>query len=460
MVQRRHGRDENDGEPDGEAGLGAEAFGRGRRGGPTGAEAFGGPDADDPLRGALLFGNDPQGAPRGSEAIGGSEPDVPLKGALLFGNAPDGAPRGSEAIGGSEPSVPLKGALLFGNDPGGALRGSEAMGGACERFRFRGAEAFGASQLIPRRLDKDRMGYDFAATLIVADEGSLAGMRKDPRNRVRQRLLGVLARALGLEPERLRHGLGEEAIPWGRLRRERSLDRALAELLRAAWRKAPGGVLGIGHVQELLEANERMHTFALGCEWDVTPVALEVVWHDAPVARGVSVLHRRHRYFIFRDPKGVTLAFVDAIAPESAAQVTRVRSPHGETVARFEIAPSSASDPRAVGGHRPLGVVRDRSGAVALRIVEERVAAQAFRALLLHPDADEPLGLVEDARQGGKIRTQIELDLAMPRVVAWGLAAVLADLARLRRSGWPKVPLEPEPAPIESVRDALGPRRR
>ena len=216
--------------------VGSESFGHDSEGRPTGSEAFGGFEPRAPLKGALLIGNDPQGKPTGADAFGGSEPEAPLKGALLFGNDPHGNPTGAEAFGGSEQKTPLKGALLFGNDPRGAPSGSEAFGGNDPALAFRGAEAFGAAQLVVDKLAKDEMGYDFAGVMLKAEDSGIAGIKKDPRDRVRERVLKVLGRRLKCEPQRLRHGLGEDSIPWGRLRRDGELDRLLAEDLRKLYR--------------------------------------------------------------------------------------------------------------------------------------------------------------------------------------------------------------------------------
>jgi len=65
---------------------------------------------------------------------------------------------------------------------------------------------------------------------------------------------------------------------------------------------------------------------------------------------------------------------------------------------------------------------------------------------------------VVDLRVDKQIRATVELDLTEPRVIAWGIAAVMADLSRLRRSGWPKA-IEEEEVEIESIETALGPRK-
>ncbi len=439
--------------------LGSEAFGDDAKGRPTGSQAFGGADGDDPLRGALLFGNDPGGAPRGSELFGGAEPKAPLKGALLFGNDPEGAPRGSEAFGNAEPKVPLKGALLFGNDPEGFGRGSESFGTVEARFKWKGSEAFGAPQLVPSKLHKDVIGYDLVGILLTTDEGSLAGIRKDPRNRLRERVLGVLKRRLAIEDERVRHGLGENSIPWGRLKRDDAMDKALAEELRRWWRKAPGEVLGIDHLRQALETTERMHSFALNAEWDLNPVTLAVLADNKPVAFGQTGLHKEHRFFIFKDPTGEVLAYVDAMQPRRPEQASRVRTKKGETVALLTlVTPGPADDLGDESKRRFVAEVRDKQGVVQLTVREVRASPQSFRAVITDAEGRE-VGSVEDELSKGKVRTKIELDAAMSRTVAWGLGAVLADLARLRKRGWPEVP-EQVSDEVPSVEDALGPRRR
>jgi hypothetical protein len=79
---------------------------------------------------------------------------------------------------------------------------------------------------------------------------------------------------------------------------------------------------------------------------------------------------------------------------------------------------------------------------------------------LLAPDTDDKVGRIEDKMSGGKIRTIIEVDLAIPRLLTWAVGALMADLARIRRAGWPDVPSSGPEEEVESIEDALGPRRR
>jgi hypothetical protein len=149
-----------------------------------------------PLVGSEAVGGTADDSPVGSEAVGGKDRSAPLRGALLFGNDPRGNPTGSEAVGGGDEVAPLRGALLFGNDPRGNPTGSAAFGGGDEAIVHRGSAAIGAPQLVPERLHRDSIGYDFVGRLLRVDESSLAGIRKDPQDRLRQRLLEALGRLL------------------------------------------------------------------------------------------------------------------------------------------------------------------------------------------------------------------------------------------------------------------------
>lgn len=445
---------------------GAAAFGQHPKGQPSGSEAFGGSDTDMPLRGALLFGNDPQGGARGSEAFGASDSAQPLRGALLFGNDPQGAPRGSESFGGSDTDNPLRGALLFGNDPKGAPRGALLFGNDPEG-QARGSEAFGAGQEVPDRLYKDPITYDFGGVLLTVATEGLAGIRKDPRDRVRERVLSVLTRRLAMEPERLRHGLGENAIPWGRLSRDTDLDKPLAELLRAWWKIAPGHLLGVGQTRDLLEGSERMHTFELRCEWDSRPVRLTVLQPDGTgketaVAYAEVALHKQHEFFIFRTPEKMVFAYVDQVTPRKNAQTARIRNADGTLVGTFELTTPSTTDSVEEGARvRLKGVLKDAADRIAFKLEEERAAPKTFLANLTLADGTTKVGRIEDKLSGGKIRTLIEVDVPMPRLLTWAVGALMADLARLRRTGWPDAPSGPvEDENVETVEQALGPRRR
>lgn len=445
---------------------GSAAFGQHPQGVPTGAEAFGGSDAKTPLRGALLFGNDPTSGPRGSEAFGGSDTTMPLRGALLFGNDPEGTPRGSEAFGGSDSDTPLRGALLFGNDPKGGPRGALLFGNDPDG-QARGSEAFGAGQNIPERLYKDPITYDFASPLLTLDTEGLAGIRKDPRDRIRERVIAVLGRRLAIEPVRVRHGLGENAIPWGRLSRDSELDKPLAELLRSWWKVAPGHLLGVGQARDLLESSERMHTFELRCEWDSRPVRLSVMQTDgagamSAVAYAEVAHHKQHEFFVFRTAEKMVFAYVDVVTPRRNAQTARIRNADGSLVGTFELTTPSTTDNIEEGARvRLKGVLKDAAERVAFKLDEERAGPKSFLAKLTTPDGSAEIGRIEDKLSGGKIRTIIEVDVPMPRLLTWAVGALMADLARLRRTGWPDVPSGPaEPDAIESIEQALGPRRR
>lgn len=440
--------------------LGSQAFGHDTKGRPTGSAAFSEPSPDTPLKGALLFGNDPEGNPRGSDAFGGASAVEPLRGALLFGNDPMGNPRGADSFGGSEAAQPLKGAILIGNDPEGNPTGSEAFGGPDAALSFRGAASVGAPQLVPERIFKDEIGYDFGGTMLVSDESGLVGLRKDPRDRLRVRVLRVLEQRLAVERERVRHGLGEDAIPWGRIRRDSTLDRPLAETLRAWYRKAPGEVLGIGHVRDVLEECERMHTFTLNCSWDTPPVTLAVHWGEEPVAYGSSATHRGQDYFVFREPEGEVYAYVDRLVPHVRTQRARIRDAKGVVVGTFALGEPASRVPLEE-GKTPVfrGLMVDDRERPVFELREERAAPQFFRATLVEPGSEHVVGSLEDRLTGGRIRTAVELDLAIPQLLAWAVAALIADLARLRRSGWPEAPAEPVAPAIEPAADALGPRR-
>lgn len=452
--------------------VGSDAFGKDSKGAHTGSAAFGEGDASHPLRGALLFGNDPKGAPRGSESFGGADAPIPLRGALLFGNDPKGAPRGSEAFGGSDTAMPLRGALLFGNDPKGDPRGSESFGN--DPNVATGSASFGASQLVPDRLFKDDITYDFGGVLLAVDTEGLAGIRKDPRDRIRERVLAVLDRRIHVAADKLRHGLTENSIPWGRLKRDDGMDKQLIERLRDWWKVAPGHVLGVGQTRDVLESMERMHTFEMRCEWDSHPVRLSVLESGGsfatgigggsggePVAYAEGMIHKTHEFLAFRTPEKQIFAYVDMVVPRDNKQTARIRNADGTLVGTFELTTPAIGETAEGKRVQLKGTLRDAKERVAFRLVEERSSPKSFLANLLAPETDDKVGRIEDKLSGGKIRTVIEVDLAIPRLLTWAVGALMADLSRLRRAGWPDVPsASTEEEQIESIEDALGPRRR
>ncbi len=436
--------------------VGSEAFGVDPDGRPTGAEAFGEPDPEFPLRGALLFGNDPDGQPLGAEMIGAESDDAPLRGALLFGNDPAGEPRGSEAFGGDDSSHPLRGALLFGNDPAGDPRGSEAFGAASLQTAFVGSESVGAPQLVPERITKDPIGYDFKGALLRADDTTLAGIRKDPLDRIRKRVVTILERRCAVRVDDLRHGVNEHAIPWGRMRRDSDLDRELAELMRAWWRKAPGEVLGICHLWELLEESERMHTFELRSPWDQAPRSLHVYWDDERVASCVATFHKEHQFYLMRTAEKQVLGYIDRLTPRRRGQQARIRAPDGRIAGVFTLeSPSVEADAEETEISLFRGRMEDGEGQGLFRLEERRSAEHVFLGELFEAESQRSVGLIEDRTKERLIETHIELDVAVSRGLAWATATLLADLARFRRAGWPEAEVLEDEA-IEPIDVALG----
>lgn len=441
--------------------VGSDAFGEASTGASSGAGAFGAGDTKQPLRGALAFGNDPEGKPGGAAAFGGGDSSTPLRGALVFGNDPEGGARGAQSFGGVDAAFKLKGALLFGNDPDGKGRGAASFGSPDQRFPFSGASAFGARQAIPERFLKDILGYDFAAPLLQADSGSMAGIRKSPMDTIRQRVLAILDRSLTLELDRLRHGLGETSIPWGRLKRNKKLDKALAEEARLWFRRAPGEVLGIAQTRDLLVSMGHMHTFSLRAEWDNRPIKLSVYEEDELIASAISTQHKSQSFFVFKNPKGENIAWVDAITPHLRTQSSRIRNREGALVGEIRLVPSSERSSSKIGdaGTKFRAEVLDSSGVEVFRLEEQKVGVRRFVAELRSAEDNSLVGRMDDRLKDGKIRAYIEMDLPLPRLFAWSVAVVMADLARLRRAGWPDAPEDKVEGEIESVEEALGPRR-
>jgi len=337
-------------------------------------------------------------------------------------------------------------------------RPARLRGGRHRRFQcgLSGSEAFGAAQLVPSRLRKDEIGYDFAGVLLTTDEASLAGVRKDPRNRDRERVLAVLCRRLGMVPDRLRHGLGEDAIPWGRLRYDHDLDRELATLLQQQYRRAPGEVLGIAQVRDVLEASERMHSFGIRANWDLAPVRLEIRRRDAPVGQAVSALHKAHAFFAFRDLEGKLVAYADALAPQRRNSARAYGMARGDA-RHLRAAPAGAGGrcgrPRAVHRGGPLR----QAGACARQAQREpRVGA------LLPGD----FARAQHRCCGRRCRRLVARRQGEERDRARCAAAAQYCLGSVRRAcrscapAPPRLPEEPkgpaEEQPVEPVAEAFG----
>lgn len=440
--------------------LGSQAFGQDDRGRSTGAAAFGAGDETTPHKGSHAFGLDPKGNPTGAAAVGGADEQAPLRGALLVGNLPDGNPSGSFAFGGAEEKAPLKGALLFGNDPGGGPTGALAFGNPFTAIRMLGARAFGAAQLVPDKLYKDEIGYDFGGTLLMTDEMSMAGIRKDPRDRLRKRIVAVLGRLLDMDVQKMRQGLDEDSIKWGRLRDpDTTLDKDLAIELRRWYQKAPGERLGIGHLRDLLEESERMHTFELICSWDRSPVTLSVSWGGETVAYAETRYHKEHTFFELRDVDGNILGYADTLVPRYGAQQARARGADGSIFGTLQL-DTPGSDEETEKGKKPklIATISDAAGEPLIRLEETQSSPKIFVADLKACAIGETVGRIEDRPTESNIKCSIELDLPVPQVLAWALASMMADLARRTRDGWPELKEEREPD-LPTVAEALGPRR-
>jgi len=449
--------------------LGSQAFGQDERGHTTGAGAFGsGPPGagETSPAGAQAFGQARSGGPTGAASIGGADEALPLRGALLVGNRPDGGPTGAVAFGGTEEKAPVKGALRFGNDPQGGPTGALAFGNPTTAMALLGAQAFGAPQLVPAKLYKDEIGYDFGATLLITDEASMAGVRKSPLDRLRKRILAVLERLLAMDVQRLRQGLDESSIKWGRLKDpDTTLDRELAVELRRWYRKAPGERLGIGHLRDLLEESERLHSFELICSWDRSPVTLSVLWGGEIVASAETRHHKEHTYFEFRDLEGTLLGYADTLVPRRGPQRARVRGVDGVTVGTLQLdTPGSTEELEQGKKPKIVATILDARDQPLFRLEEKQSTPKLFLAELKRAQpggaaSDDLIGRLEDRPTEGNIKCSIELDISVPQVLAWALASIMADLARRTRDGWPEAPSEEEPD-LPSVEEALGPRKR
>lgn len=452
--------------------VGSEAFGAAQEsdGGsdPVGAAAVGGGSAALPLRGAVLFGNDPQGNARGSEAIGASDEETPLRGALLFGNDPKGEARGSEAFGAADAARPLRGALLFGNDPEGEARGSEVFGAATAALQLRGAAAFGGGEQLRERLGKDDLGYDFGGVMLKPDDSSIAGVRRHPQDRHRLRVVHVLHRCLDFDVDLLRHGLNEDSIKWGRLKHdfERLLDHELAEELRRWYRQAPGNVLGIAQVRELLEEHCRMHTFTLTCAWERRPFTLSIYWDGDIHATAEMLYHKELAYFCFKDLDGQVLGYADVLEVRDGEQTARIRDIDGRSVGAF-VLHALAGDGAKGRTPRFRATVVDAHGRELCEMREQVASERRFKAVFRHPDNGDEIGRVSDTLHDGEVKSELEFDVSVPHVFAWALAAIVADLSRLRRGGWPGTVAKTQPSDaaeeaddeLPSIVDELGPSR-
>ena len=89
------------------------------------------------------------------------------------------------------------------------------------------------------------------------------------------------------------------------------------------------------------------------------------------------------------------------------------------------------------------------------RLEERRSAEHVFLGALYEPDTQRQVGLIEDRTKERLIETHIELDVELPRALAWATATTLADLARFRRAGWPAAPVEEEEE-LEPIEKALA----
>lgn len=312
-------------------------------------------------------------------------------------------------------------------------------------------------------LTKDGVGYDFCHPLMQYDPFSMGQIRRDPRDRQRQRCLAVLQRFLAVEPERLAHGLHGEVLPWKRLQQDELLTDHFptAVAIRQWARAAPRDRLGIGHTFDLLHRWGYLHSYTVSCDWDSQPFILSATTTGgAAVATVRAQLHKQTPYFAIEGPTGAVIGYVDALAPRRVEQEARVRSLEAErlgTVALARPMPEELDELALFEAELRRGPEQEQE--VVAHLIEQSSSTQRFFAGFFDGERRTRVGFVDDQLEKGRVHITVELDLPLDPRLILGAITSFAELARLRKAGWPDRPEDEDEAYFEDIDQALGPRR-
>lgn len=147
--------------------------------------------------------------------------------------------------------------------------------------------------------DKDPWGYRFLQTMWRYEPGINDGMRKDPNDNERTRVLRVLQEVYGISAEaRLDHGFDNNCLPWGAMHHDRQTPRKkLAERIRTLCLKSPGGKLGIAQLRYLLAEAELCTTLIVTGKSKSFPLDLDI--SDPVLKKSWKATYTRHLDRIF-----------------------------------------------------------------------------------------------------------------------------------------------------------------
>jgi hypothetical protein len=307
---------------------------------------------------------------------------------------------------------------------------------------------------------------DLIQPLLKIDAYHTAQITRDQRDQSRLRILGILRRFLGMEDEHLRCGINAESIPWKKIEREESLapHYQTAIALREWSNVAARGRLGIGHVFELFHAWGYLHTLDVKCCWDRQPYHLDVAaLQTMPISGKIerytidSKIFKQTAYYEICNQSGEVIGYVDALLPQNPEKNSRIRDRSAKLLGLIKLTRPGADSGQI--SHFEA-ILRDGTDQATIAILKESgVSANRFFAKLFDDD-DNPIGFIDDRLEKGKIAIHCEFDRPIDRRILLGALTVFAELARLRKDGWPQKSVEPEKTPLTDIEKELGPRRR
>lgn len=279
--------------------------------------------------------------------------------------------------------------------------------------------------------DKDAWGYQFSHTMWRYEPGISDGMRRDPNDAERLRVLRVLEEVYELrDPKRLDQGFTNDSLPWGLMHHDRLTPRKkLAERIRTVCLKAPNGRLGIAQLRYLLTDAELMSTLVVRSKGKTFPLDVEIT--DPVLKKTWIAKHTRHldRVFYLIQPASPPpgrfdppLCVVDPMRFDHQSGYALARNAKKQPLVSVDTKDLDASIFKLeVSTTRPLHFRENRQRDPAGDLLDdERVVG---RCVSLSKSGDVGLTF------------RVEIDLAGPQMPWLALAVVLADVWVQRATG-------------------------
>jgi hypothetical protein len=229
--------------------------------------------------------------------------------------------------------------------------------------------------------------------------------------------------------------------------------------LREWARIAPRERLGIDHVYRLLHRFGYMHTLEVFCNWDLQPFSLQASALGQPQANIKSCIFKQTPYFEIADSTGHVMAYIDAVIPKKIQQTARVRDGKAALIGSLSLSRPIADD-RVTETPFEIEIRRADEEQASILLKEQYVSQQRFLGTFYQAFDQTVVGSLEDKLERGKVKVICQMDLPIDERLLFGIVTNVAELARLRKRGWPDQGEEAVDEFFGDIESELGPSRK